>query len=152
MNTEIENEILRRYYMITSFSRGNLIKYIDGIWKYEDGTPLNQEERPCARCGKMPTSEGYDACLGYIEGATSACCGHGVGKKMVMYEAKCHDCGMRYGGDDWVDTVLTTEQWVMVFPEHDGILCANCIIKRASKFEPIRAEMKLIFAKDNVGL
>ena len=60
----------------------------------------------------------------------------------------CHDCGMKYGGEDWIDTVLTAEQWAMVFPEHDGILCANCIIKRASKFETIRAEMKLIFAKD----
>ena len=59
----------------------------------------------------------------------------------------CHDCGMKYGGDDWVDTVLTTEQWAMIFPEYNGILCANCIIKRASKLEPIRAEMKLIFAK-----
>lgn len=26
----------------------------------------------------MPTKEGYDACLGYIKGAKSACCGHGI--------------------------------------------------------------------------
>lgn len=84
MNTKIENEILRRHYMATSFSRGNLIKYIDGIWKYEDGTPLDQEERPCVRCGKMPNKDGSDACLGHIEGATSACCGHGKVKGYIV--------------------------------------------------------------------
>jgi hypothetical protein len=25
-----------------------------------------------------PTKEGYDNCLGHIEGVASACCGHGV--------------------------------------------------------------------------
>lgn len=42
MNTKIENEILRRYYMITSFSRGNLIKCIDEIWKYH-ATKIKEE-------------------------------------------------------------------------------------------------------------
>lgn len=35
-------------------------------------------ERPCVACGLPPTPEGYDACLGFVEGASSACCGHGV--------------------------------------------------------------------------
>jgi len=70
--------------MITSHSRGNITIFKNGIWVYEDGTPLEQEERPCARCGKMPTIEGYDACLGYVEGASSACCGHGVEKPYVV--------------------------------------------------------------------
>jgi len=72
--------------MITSYSRGNPIIYKDDQWVYEDGVPLNHEERPCTRCGKMPTPEGYDACLGYIEGATSACCGHGLDDKVIIYE------------------------------------------------------------------
>jgi hypothetical protein len=33
---------------------------------------------PCRLCGLEPTQEGYDACLGHLAGATSACCGHGV--------------------------------------------------------------------------
>jgi hypothetical protein len=32
----------------------------------------------------MPTAEGYDACLGHIEDAVSACCGHGVGSSYVV--------------------------------------------------------------------
>ena len=34
--------------------------------------------------GIMPIKEGYDACLGYIDGVKSACCGHGVGKPFLM--------------------------------------------------------------------
>ena len=34
----------------------------------------------------MPTKEGYDACLGHVKGAKSACCGHGVEESYVMYE------------------------------------------------------------------
>ena len=74
--------------MITSHSRGNLIIYRNNRREYEDGIALSQEERPCARCGRMPTKEGYDACLGYIEGATSACCGHGIEEGYVVYEDK----------------------------------------------------------------
>ena len=35
-------------------------------------------ERPCPRCGEMPTEEGHDACLGTLPGVVNACCGHGV--------------------------------------------------------------------------
>lgn len=73
--------------MITGQNRGNFIEYTDDKWVYSnDKTPLENEERPCTRCGRMPTLEGCDACLGHIEGATSACCGHGVQDKMVMFE------------------------------------------------------------------
>lgn len=70
--------------MITGYKRGNPIKYVNGKWVYEDGISI-EEERPCARCGCMPTKEGYDACLGYINGASSACCGHGVEKGYIKY-------------------------------------------------------------------
>lgn len=63
---------------VKSYDRGYRTKLIDGIWYYIDtGLPVD-EVRECVRCGKIPTPEGYDACLGYIEGVTSACCGHGV--------------------------------------------------------------------------
>lgn len=71
--------------MVTGFSRGNSIKYITGVWQYEDGTQLDQEERPCTRCGRMPNKDGSDACLGHIEGATSACCSHGKGEPYIVY-------------------------------------------------------------------
>ena len=64
--------------MIKSHSRGHVIEFLNGEWVYsDDKTPISQE-RPCIRCGRMPTQQGHDACLGAIAGATSACCGHGV--------------------------------------------------------------------------
>jgi len=61
----------------------------------------------------------------------------------------CYDCGIPYGDKDWVDTVLSGEQWELIFPEHNGFLCANCIIKRASKLDGIIcAKMQLVFEKD----
>jgi len=63
--------------------------------------------------------------------------------------AECFDCGMAYGEDDWIDTVLPNEQWETIFPKGNGLLCANCIIKRASKLDEIViAKMTLIFASD----
>jgi hypothetical protein len=71
--------------MVTARKRGHLISYIGGIWVYvSDNKPIGQEERPCVRCGRLPTPEGYDACLGYVEGATSACCGHGVENAYIV--------------------------------------------------------------------
>lgn len=33
--------------------------------------------RGCVECGRLPTPEGYDACLGVLPDVVSACCGHG---------------------------------------------------------------------------
>ena len=33
---------------------------------------------------KKPTPEGHDACIGHIDGAVSACCGHGMEKGYIM--------------------------------------------------------------------
>jgi len=64
---------------IISHSRGHTI-YYDGVdWRYADnGTLLRYEKRACVRCGKHPTPEGFDACIGHVENVSSACCGHGV--------------------------------------------------------------------------
>lgn len=62
----------------TAHQRGHLIVYVDGQWVYADDLTPITAERPCSRCGKPPTSEGYDACLGHVEGVRSACCGHGA--------------------------------------------------------------------------
>ena len=67
----------------TAYSRGHEIKYTD-CWVYVDnGKPLDST-RPCKRCGKYPTPEGHDACLGILSGVTSACCGHGVEDRYVI--------------------------------------------------------------------
>ena len=72
--------------MITAYSRGHQIEYVNGEWVYSDNKMHINETRPCARCGKSPTPEGYDHCIGHIAGAVSACCGHGVETGYIMYE------------------------------------------------------------------
>lgn len=70
--------------MIISHSRGHEI-YYDGInWRYVDTNEVDTGNRPCKKCGRLPTSEGYDACLEYIKGAKSACCGHGVEQGYIV--------------------------------------------------------------------
>jgi len=64
--------------MVTSHSRGNKIYFKADKWYYSEDNTINDDSKPCKRCGKKPTKEGFDACLGHIEGVTSACCGHGV--------------------------------------------------------------------------
>lgn len=58
-----------------------MITYIeeDKIWVYEDTyEPVDSSPpRQCIKCGKLPTPEGYDACLGHLDGVIHACCGHG---------------------------------------------------------------------------
>jgi len=61
-----------------------------GEWFYEDNGKLfdNDDRRPCKRCGRPPTKEGHDACLGTIPGVKHACCGHGVEAPTIVYEKK----------------------------------------------------------------
>ena len=61
-----------------AYSRGREIYYDGKDWRYSDNDKIVDDSRACKRCGSMPTKEGYDACLGYIGGVKSACCGHGV--------------------------------------------------------------------------
>lgn len=47
---------------------------------------------PCAHCGRAPTPEGHDACLGALPGVTAACCGHGVvgGHGYILFDDGTH--------------------------------------------------------------
>lgn len=72
-------------------TRGNPTYYDEttNTAHYLDGTPVPTDptlERPCVKCGLRPTPEGYDACLGHIEGAKAACCGHGIETGYVAWE------------------------------------------------------------------
>lgn len=71
--------------MIKSHINGNQCYFTSGMWLYMDGVSISKEIRTCPKCGKMPTSEGYDACLGYIDGAEMACCGHGITEGYIIY-------------------------------------------------------------------
>lgn len=76
--------------MITAHCRGWDIYYDtkSQVWRYKDTNEIlnDNDNRPCKRCGRRPTKEGYDACLGRIPNATSACCGHGVEEPYIVYE------------------------------------------------------------------
>jgi len=71
--------------------------YKGKVWRYLDnGIDVEKlPNRPCPKCGKMPTPEGYDACLGHIQGAVAACCGHGVEEgyikwgSLTFHKARC---------------------------------------------------------------
>jgi len=71
--------------MIKSHKRGHPILWVDGKWVFEDTRKPIADNRKCIRCGKFPTKEGYDACLGHVKGVVSACCGHG---REEPYEVK----------------------------------------------------------------
>ena len=50
--------------MIKSHSRGWEIYFDKEQWRYcDDNSLLSQNPRPCKKCGKFPTPEGYDACF-----------------------------------------------------------------------------------------
>ena len=72
--------------MITAHERGWPIFWDGEQWLYVDNKEAIDEKRECFRCRKSPTPEGYDACLGFIKGASSACCGHGKEKPYVMWK------------------------------------------------------------------
>ena len=55
-------------------------------WVYFDTEEIVNDKRPCKKCGESPTPDGYDACIGNVEGVEYACCGHGVEEGYVIYE------------------------------------------------------------------
>lgn len=62
-----------------------------------------------------------------------------------MGEIACLDCGTK---NMPVDTVLTVKQWEIICPE-DGVLCATCIVRRASKLPTVLDVcMRIIFLDD----
>jgi hypothetical protein len=57
-----------------------------GLWRYcDNGQPVSGDpSRSCGHCGRPPTAEGHDGCLGTMPGVTNACCGHGVGAEAYV--------------------------------------------------------------------
>ena len=67
-----------------SHERGWPIHLESPKWVYSDTGEEITDRRACKRCGREPDSQGRDACLGHIEGATAACCGHGATQPYVV--------------------------------------------------------------------
>jgi len=59
-----------------------------GEWVYADDYSVADYDRPCTRCGMMPTKDGHDACIPSLPGVINACCGHGnASKAYVMFRS-----------------------------------------------------------------
>lgn len=71
----------------TSHIRGHEVYFNtkEQRWKYTDTDEVADYDRPCKRCGKLPTTQGYDACMGHIKGAKNACCGHGIKEGYIQF-------------------------------------------------------------------
>ena len=69
--------------MSSSYIRGHKA-YWNGEWRYCDNDQIINDTRICAYCKQPPTPEGFDACLGHIKNVVSACCGHGVAKRIMI--------------------------------------------------------------------
>lgn len=74
---------------VKSRLRGHEIEWCNGRWHYSDTGEVADHDRPCIRCGEMPTPEGYDACLGFVPGAEYACCGHGINEPFIRLTSGC---------------------------------------------------------------
>jgi hypothetical protein len=67
-------------------SQGHPIHASPEGYRYDDTNELMVgNPRPCVQCQEMPTP--FDACLGYIPGVVSACCGHGVKDGYIRWGA-----------------------------------------------------------------
>lgn len=56
--------------------------------------------------------------------------------EQVTIKAYCLDCGKDYE-EFPLDTVLPNDQWAMINPALGGVLCANCMVERASKIKGV---------------
>ena len=63
--------------------RGN--KDSNDLQPIENHLGISKHKLPCVKCGKLPTKEGYDPCLGTLPGVIDACCGHGVKEAYIIF-------------------------------------------------------------------
>ena len=64
-------------------------RYIDkdGIRRYKDNNePVDEEYRPCAKCGHYPIGNGEDYCFHHLGKVINACCGHGNKKGYIQFD------------------------------------------------------------------
>lgn len=50
----------------------------------------------------------------------------------------CHDCGRKYGEDEWIEAVIPDRIWAEISPTKEvnpdgGVLCISCMAKRLNK-------------------
>ena len=62
---------------------------------------------------------------------------------------RCMDCLADYNQTCPLDIVLSKEQWLMINSDDGGLLCGNCILRRAAKLpHVINVQAIITFAED----
>lgn len=62
---------------------------------------------------------------------------------------RCLDCQVNYDTIMPISLNIPRDQWLLIHPKDGGVLCANCMIQRASKLPHIiNIAAKIAFAKD----
>ncbi len=56
--------------------------------------------------------------------------------KIGNFKLTCIDCDRLYK-DFGLDVVLSDDQWKLIHPDEKGVICAQCIINRASKIKDV---------------
>ena len=85
-----------------SHHRGHKIEFVGGVWRFVDtGEVARKGRQECGHCGKYPTIEGHDGCLGTLPGVKNACCGHGQVSNAYV---QLWD-GNHLGGQDAIDFI-----------------------------------------------
>ena len=79
----------------TGRTHGHQVVWDEGgeVWRWLDNGGVVTDERPCLFCGEPFTEmcdecdygTPHDPCLGHIDGALSACCGHGVEHGRIVF-------------------------------------------------------------------
>lgn len=67
-----------------------IVRLPDGRWRWVANGRYashgsNADDPACTACGRFPNTDGSDACIGHVPGATGACCGHGVVEGYVAF-------------------------------------------------------------------
>lgn len=69
-------------------------------WRWEsDLRPMLYETPDCRHCGLSVQvgDDDYDPCLGHIDGAVGACCGHGVHEGWINFQGRLEVLDRRVG-------------------------------------------------------
>ncbi len=55
-----------------------------------------------------------------------------AGLGVQLAPAACHDCGLAYGDDGWIEAVIPRDVWVTISPDGagNGLLCITCMARR----------------------
>jgi hypothetical protein len=70
--------------MDSNYQRGS--KSSDDLLTIENHLDPSDCRIPCVKCGKLPTKEDHDACLGTLPGVIDTCCGHKVKEAYINFE------------------------------------------------------------------